>query len=268
MLDLQGRTIRYSILKREVDTNRSLYDGLLQRLKEVGRGGGATINNISVVDKAQVPLFPYKPSLSRNVSLGMMIGLMLGLMVAWLLEHLDDSIRFVEDVERETHAAVLGVVPMLKGAMPPSRRRSRSAPHRPTSALRGGLPLGAHRAAVLDLRAARRAGWSSPAAPSTRARARPRSRSRSTSRRWASPCSSSTPTCATRCCTSSQDHEQGGLSNYLSGSLGRLEGHAADRDPAPLPDDHGPAAAQSGGAALEHQAAEPARRSARSTSRT
>jgi capsular exopolysaccharide synthesis family protein len=115
MLDLQGRNIRYSILKREVDTNRSLYDGLLARLKEVGVAGGAATNNISVVDKAQVPLFPYKPNFQRNLSLGMIIGLLLGLAVAWLLEHLDDSIRFVEDVERETHAPVLGVVPKLKG---------------------------------------------------------------------------------------------------------------------------------------------------------
>jgi capsular exopolysaccharide synthesis family protein len=44
-----------------------------------------------------------------------MIGLLVGLMVAWLLEHLDDSIRFVEDVERETGAAVLGAVPKLRG---------------------------------------------------------------------------------------------------------------------------------------------------------
>lgn len=113
-LDLQSRNIRVSILKREVDTNRSLYDGLLQRLKEVGVAGGVGLNNISVVDKAQVPLAPYKPSLNRNLSLGLMIGLIVGLMVAWLLEHLDDSIRFVEDVERETGAAVLGAVPKLK----------------------------------------------------------------------------------------------------------------------------------------------------------
>ena len=114
MLDLQGRNIRYSIAKREVDTNRSLYDGLLSRMKEVGVAGGVGLNNISVVDKAQVPLAPFKPNLGRNLSLGLMIGLLVGLMVAWLLEHLDDSIRFVEDVERETGAAVLGAVPKLK----------------------------------------------------------------------------------------------------------------------------------------------------------
>ena len=116
VVELQQRNIRYSILKREVDTNRSLYDGLLQRLKEVGVAGGVGLNNISIVDKAQVPMVPFKPSLSRNLSLGLMIGLLVGLMVAWLLEHMDDSIRFVEDVERETGSPVLGAVPKLKPA--------------------------------------------------------------------------------------------------------------------------------------------------------
>jgi len=114
LLDLQSRSIRYSILKREVDTNRTLYDGLLQRLKEIGVAGGVGINNISVVDKAQVPAYPYKPDLSKNLTMGLAIGLVIGLLVAWLLEHLDDTIRFADDVERETGAAVLGVVPKLK----------------------------------------------------------------------------------------------------------------------------------------------------------
>src|SRR5258706_1475844 len=61
LLDLQGRSIRYGILKREVDTNRTLYDGLLQRLKEIGVAGGVGLNNISVGDKAPVPPYPFKP---------------------------------------------------------------------------------------------------------------------------------------------------------------------------------------------------------------
>ena len=128
LLDLQSRSIRYSILKREVDTNRTLYDGLLQRLKEIGVAGGVGINNISVVDKAQVPIFAYKPDLGKNVTMGLAIGLIIGLLVAWLLEHLDDSIRFADDVERETGAAVLGVVPKLKV----------------TESNRSGLGLGPH----------------------------------------------------------------------------------------------------------------------------
>jgi capsular exopolysaccharide synthesis family protein len=134
MLDVQGRSIRYSILKREVDTNRELYNGLLSRLKEIGVAGGVGINNISVVDKAQVPLFPYKPDFGRSVTMGLAIGLIIGLLVAWLLEHLDDSIRFADDVERETGAAVLGVVPKLK-PLEPAKTRIALSPHLdPTSA--------------------------------------------------------------------------------------------------------------------------------------
>ena len=132
-LALQGRNIRYSILKREVDTNRQLYDGLLQRLKEVGVAGGVGINNIFVVDKAQVPLAPYKPNLNRNLSTGLLIGLVIGLMVAWLLEYFDDSIRFADDVERETSAAVLGVIPRLKADAARSARIAIASHDEPTS---------------------------------------------------------------------------------------------------------------------------------------
>jgi len=134
LLDLQGRSMRFSILKREVDTNREIYNGLLSRLKEIGVAGGVGTNNISVVDKAQVPLYPYKPDFGKSVSMGLAIGLIIGLLVAWLLEHLDDTIRFADDVERETGAAVLGVVPKMK-PLEPGKTRIALSPHLdPTSA--------------------------------------------------------------------------------------------------------------------------------------
>ena len=58
VLDLQDRSIRFNILKREVDTNRQLYDGLLQRLKEVGVEAGVGTNNVTVVDPALPPGVP------------------------------------------------------------------------------------------------------------------------------------------------------------------------------------------------------------------
>jgi len=135
MLDIQGKGIRYSILKREVDTNRQLYDGLLQRLKEISVAGGVGFNNISVVDRAQVPMLPYKPDLRRNLGLGLTIGLIVGLLVAWLLERLDDTIRFADDVEQQTGAAVLGVVPKLKSVEPARAGCAGLGPHEdPTSA--------------------------------------------------------------------------------------------------------------------------------------
>lgn len=113
VLELQDQGIRYNILKREVDTNRELYNGLLQRVKEVGVAAGVGTNNISVVDKADVPLFPYKPDLMRNGLVGLLIGLMVGLGLAFLLEYLDDSIKFPDEVERYTGLTLLGVIPKV-----------------------------------------------------------------------------------------------------------------------------------------------------------
>lgn len=116
VLAQQDQGIRYNILKREVDTNREIYSGLLQRLKEVGVAGGVGTNNISVVDKADVPLFPFKPDIRRNALIGLLLGVMAGLALAFLLEYLDDSIKFPDEVERFTGLALLGVIPMIKTA--------------------------------------------------------------------------------------------------------------------------------------------------------
>ena len=114
VLDLQDQGIRFNILKREVDTNREIYSGLLQRFKEVGVAGGVGTNNVSVVDKADVPLFPFKPDLMRNVLIGLVLGMMAGLALAFVLEYMDDSIKFSDEVERFTGLALLGIIPKVK----------------------------------------------------------------------------------------------------------------------------------------------------------
>jgi capsular exopolysaccharide synthesis family protein len=118
LLDLQGRSIKYNIIKREVDTNRQLYDGLLQRYKEIGVAGGIGANNISVVDRARAPRGRYSPSLSRNLSLGLLVGLAAGALLALLFERLDDTIKLPEDVERHFGLAVLGVIPRVARGSP------------------------------------------------------------------------------------------------------------------------------------------------------
>lgn len=113
VLDLQGRSIRYNILKRDVDTDRAIYNGLLQRLNEVGVTGGTGANNITVVDRAEVPAAPFKPDLGQNLLTAMLLGLMGGIGLAFFLEHLDDTIRTPEDMEKLTQLPVLGVVPRM-----------------------------------------------------------------------------------------------------------------------------------------------------------
>lgn len=113
LLDLQGRSIQYNIIKREVDTNRELYDGLLQRYKEIGVAGGITANNISVVDRARAPASRFSPNLSRNLLFGLLAGIAAGVFLALLFEHLDDTIKTPDDVEQKFGLAILGVIPKL-----------------------------------------------------------------------------------------------------------------------------------------------------------
>jgi len=120
VLDLQNRSIQYNIFRREVDTNRQLYEGLLQRYKEIGVAGGVSSNNIAVVDLAQRG-FKYKPSLARNLALGLLAGLMLGVLLALAFEYLDDTLKSPEDLEKQLGLSVLGVIPLLKAPETPAR---------------------------------------------------------------------------------------------------------------------------------------------------
>lgn len=111
VIALQTAGIQYNILKREADTNRELYDGLLQRYREVGVGGGVGTNNISVVDRAEVPRSYYKPNLKQNLLLAIVIGLMGGIGLAFLFEHLDDTFKRSVDVEDLLGLPVFGLIP-------------------------------------------------------------------------------------------------------------------------------------------------------------
>jgi polysaccharide biosynthesis transport protein len=112
VLTTQDNSIDLNLLKREVDTNRQLYDSLLERLKQVNISSNLTTNNISVIDSANPPLFPYKPNLQSNLLSGLGIGLFLGLCLVFLLEYLDDSIRFPDMVERVLGVPLMGVIPV------------------------------------------------------------------------------------------------------------------------------------------------------------
>jgi capsular exopolysaccharide synthesis family protein len=111
VLDLRGRSIQYNILQREVDTNRSLYDALLQRYKEIGVAGGIGKNLVSVVDRAEVPGAPFKPNLIFNLAIGLVMGLVAGLGAALALEFINDTIKTPDDVREKLRLASLGVIP-------------------------------------------------------------------------------------------------------------------------------------------------------------
>lgn len=114
VLDLSDRSVQYNILLRELDTSRQLYDGLLQRYKEVGVTGGVTANNVSLIDRAIAPKSPSSPKLPLNLALALVLGLGLGVVAAFLIEALDDSVTTPIDVEEKLGLPGLGVIPLLE----------------------------------------------------------------------------------------------------------------------------------------------------------
>ncbi len=115
VLDLRGRSVRYNILQREVDTNRGLYDALLQRYKEIGVAGGVGTAPVSIVDRAEVPGGPFKPNLPFNLLAGLGIGLLGGIGVAVGMEFINDTVKTREDVRAKLQLPCLGAVPRKTG---------------------------------------------------------------------------------------------------------------------------------------------------------
>ena len=110
-LALKDASVEYAILSREADTNKQLYDSVLERIKEVGLAAEIPASNIYVLDSAEVPLLPSAPQKRLMVMIAAVCGLMAGLGWAFLSEHFDNTLRTPEDVERNLHLTNLVVVP-------------------------------------------------------------------------------------------------------------------------------------------------------------
>ncbi len=114
---LESQMAQYNLLRREVDTNRELYTTLSSRLKETHVSASLLISNVSVVDRADVPLKRSGPRTGLNLLIGCMVGLVGGVALAFLFEYLDTSIRDPREVEALLRVPTLGLVP-LRSALP------------------------------------------------------------------------------------------------------------------------------------------------------
>ena len=114
----QDRSVRYNLLHHEVDTNRAMYDLLLQRQREVSTSAGVAPNNISVLDEAVPPANPSYPKPLLNLLAGLFLGFIVGVALAMLRELLDDRVRSTEEVERKLGLTTLGHIPLVRGLSP------------------------------------------------------------------------------------------------------------------------------------------------------
>jgi polysaccharide biosynthesis transport protein len=112
---LNESAIEYNLLKRDLDTNRLVYEGLLQELKEAGITAGLRSSNVRIIDVARVPDTPATPNIPRNIELGLLLGVIGGMALAMVLETFDNTVRTPEQVEFIAGLPSLGIIPLLAG---------------------------------------------------------------------------------------------------------------------------------------------------------
>jgi polysaccharide biosynthesis transport protein len=109
---LNESAIEYNLLKRDAETYRQLYEGLLQKLKEAGVSAGLKANNFQIVDSARPPMAPIEPNIPRNILFSLLLGSATGVGLAFLLEGLDNTIRTTEQAQMISGLASLGMIPL------------------------------------------------------------------------------------------------------------------------------------------------------------
>ena len=124
VVDQANKVTHYNILKREVDSNRQLYDSMLQRVKETGVAAAMKASGIRVIDPAIPPDSPYKPNLNRSMLMGSMAGMFLGVVLVFLRERSDRSLQQPGDAAFYLNVPELGVIP---SASADRRKRIRGA---------------------------------------------------------------------------------------------------------------------------------------------
>jgi succinoglycan biosynthesis transport protein ExoP len=113
---MAGKLVEYNILKREAEANKTLYDGLMTKLKETAISQGLRSSNIRVIDAAMIPSTPSRPAKTRNVVLAFLIGLVGGIGLALMREYLDNTVKTPDDIERLARLPSLAVVPQFAGS--------------------------------------------------------------------------------------------------------------------------------------------------------
>lgn len=111
VVDLQNNLVQHHVLVRDLQTNQTLYEALLARMKEASIASTMVASNVSVITPAEMPYKPWMPRKGLFLMLGALIGTMCGVLSAFFVEYLDNSIKNVEELEKVCNIPPLGMIP-------------------------------------------------------------------------------------------------------------------------------------------------------------
>ena len=113
-LELNERATQYKIIQREVETNKQIFESLLERAKEIEAIVGISPININVVDRASLPIFPFKPKVLVNLLIALVTGTVCAIGLAFLLEYFTDNLSNPDEISDRFQIPILGVVPLAR----------------------------------------------------------------------------------------------------------------------------------------------------------
>jgi polysaccharide biosynthesis transport protein len=118
-MDLDRKSGAYLVLQRQAETNRTIYQSLMQQQKELRVVSNSRTNNVLVQDRAEAPGGPFSPNARRDWFTALMAGLMVAVGLAFGIEYLDDTIKTPDDVTERLRLPLLGLVPSVRGKRVP-----------------------------------------------------------------------------------------------------------------------------------------------------
>ena len=113
--DLGRKEVGYSVLERGAESNRRVYESLLQQQKELQIIANSRANNVQLMDRAEPPVAPFTPNTRRDWFVAILAGLMMSLGLVRVFEYLDDTLKTPDDVARRLGLPLLGLVPAVRG---------------------------------------------------------------------------------------------------------------------------------------------------------
>jgi len=118
-MTLGRKNVSYTVLERDAQSNRQVYESLLAREKELRVHASSRGNNVRLIEDAEIPGGPFSPNLRRSMLFASIVGFAMAFGLVFVLGYLDDTIKTPEDIASKLNAPFLGMVPKIKDGLSP-----------------------------------------------------------------------------------------------------------------------------------------------------